>query len=492
MRTDVVRAGRLSGARTGEMMHFLSSMQADRYIADADLLVDIAHVLMLDRQKIIDAEVTEQILPALLGLVENGIPEEVFDERFEDVHAGIESLIIEAVGTEAGGRMHMGRSRNDEVATCIRIRLREELLGLMEEILRVREVLVTLANDHAGSIMPGFTHLQYAQPTTLAHHFLAYEQAFSRDFDRLDDAWARINLSPLGAAAFASTGYPIDREYTASLLGFDGLVENSMDAVATRDFALETLADLSILMANISRLCEELIIWSTSFVKFVSLSDGFCSTSSIMPQKKYPDTAEIMRAKSASVFGSFTAAFVTVKGLPMSYNRDLQELTPNIWRATQDARASTGLLADMLSGAAFDTTRMREEAGKGFSTATELADTLVRAYGLPFRTAHTIVGRAVQRGSLSLATLEAAAQEVGKISLKKKGLTQKKIDEVLDVNYSLAVRKIPGGPAPAVVKRAITERKKRVNADAAFTDKRLLQLKKSQEKLIAEARRMVA
>jgi argininosuccinate lyase len=211
-----------------------------------------------------------------------------------------------------------------------------------------------------------------------------------------------------------------------------------------------------------------------------------------MPQKKNPDTAEIMRAKSASVFGSFTAAFVTVKGLPMSYNRDLQELTPNIWRAAQDARASTGLLADMLSGAAFDTTRMREEAGKGFSTATELADTLVRTYGLPFRTAHTIVGRAVQKGSLSLATLESAAQEVGKISLKKKRLTQKKIDEVLDVNYSLAVRKIPGGPAPASVKRAITERKKQVNADAALTDKRLLQLNKTQEKLIAEARRMVA
>jgi argininosuccinate lyase len=492
MRTDVVRKGRLKEERSSEIMPFLSSMQADRQIARADILVDIAHVLMLDKQKINDRRVTQQILAELLTLHKKGVPEDVFDDRFEDVHAGIESLVIASAGAEAGGRMHIGRSRNDEVATCIRIKLREELILQMAAILRLRGVLLTIAAEHTESVMPGFTHLQHAQPTTLAHHFLAYEQAFSRDFDRLNDAWARINLSPLGAAAFASTGYPIDREYTASLLGFDGLVVNSMDAVATRDFALETLADLSILMANISRLCEELIIWSTSFVKFVSLSDGFCSTSSIMPQKKNPDTAEIMRAKSASVFGSFTAAFVTVKGLPMSYNRDLQELTPNIWRAAQDARASTGLLADMLSGAAFDTTRMREEAGKGFSTATELADTLVRTYGLPFRTAHTIVGRAVQKGSLSLATLESAAQEVGKISLKKKGLTQKKIDEVLDVNYSLAVRKIPGGPAPASVKRAITERKKQVNADAALTDKRLLQLNKTQEKLIAEARRMVA
>jgi argininosuccinate lyase len=493
MRTDVVRAGRLSGARTGEMMHFLSSMQADRYIADADLLVDIAHVLMLDRQKIIDAEVTEQILPALLGLVENGIPEEVFDERFEDVHAGIESLIIEAAGTEAGGRMHMGRSRNDEVATCIRIRLREELLGLMEEILRVREVLVTLANKHAGSIMPGFTHLQYAQPTTLAHHLLSYEQVFSRDFDRLRDAYARVNLSPLGAAAFASTGYPIDRDYTASLLGFDGLVTNTMDAVATRDFALETLADLSILMTNTSRLCEELIIWSTSFAKFVTLDDAFCSTSSIMPQKKNPDTAEIMRAKSGSVFGAFAGAMTIVKGLPLSYNRDLQELTPNIWRGMEDARISIRLLAGMLSSAKFDTQRMNKEAGKGFSTATELADTLVRSYGIPFRTAHNIVGRAVQKGSLTLKTLEAAAKEAGGgISLKDKGLTQKDIDHALDVKYSVTIRNAPGGPSPAATKKAVAACRKTLTADFALVNGKVKNLAKSKKDLIAKARRRVA
>jgi argininosuccinate lyase len=492
MRTDVVRKGRLKDERSSETMPFLSSMHADRQIARADILVDIAHVLMLDRQKINDRKVTKAILAELLTLHREGVPEDVFDDRFEDVHAGIESLIIASAGPEAGGRMHMGRSRNDEVATCIRIKLREEMILQMAAILRLREVLLTLAAQHRESAMPGFTHLQHAQPTTLAHHFLSYEQAFSRDFDRLNDTYARVNISPLGAAAFASTGYPIDREYTASLLGFDGLVENSMDAVATRDFALETLADLSIMMANVSRLCEELIIWSTSFVKFVNLSDAFCSTSSIMPQKKNPDTAEIMRAKSASVFGAFTAAMVIVKGLPMSYNRDLQELTPNIWRGVNDARVSTSLLAEMLASAEFNTERMREEAGKGFSTATELADTLVRSYGLPFRTAHNIVGRAVQKGDLSLATLEAAAQEVGKISLKKKGLTQKKIDEVLDVDYSLAIRKAPGGPAPASVKRAVTMRKKQLDTDAALTDKRLVHMTKSEEKLITEARRMVA
>ncbi len=492
MRTDVVRKGRLTGERSGDIAPFLSSMTADRQIARADLLVDIAHVLMLDKQKINERTVTEQILAELLALHRDGLPEDVFDDRFEDVHAGIESLIITSAGAEAGGRMHMGRSRNDEVATCIRIRLREDLILQMATILKLRQTLLALAVKHTGSVMPGFTHLQHAQPTTLAHYFLAYEQAFGRNYDRLRDAYTRVNLCPLGAAAFASTGYPIDREYTASLLGFDGLVENSMDAVATRDFALETLADIAILMVDVSRMCEELIIWSTSFVKFVNLNDAFCSTSSIMPQKKNPDTAEIMRAKSASVAGAFTAALITVKGLPMSYNRDLQELTPNIWRGMQDARVCTGFLADMVGTAVFDTKRMADEAGRGFSTATELADTLVRSYGLPFRTAHNIVGRAVQKDSLSLATLEAAAQEIGKVSLKKKGLTQKKIDEVLGADYSIALRKAPGGPAPATTKRAIAHRKKQVDCDAALTDKRLVQLKKAEEKLIAAARRLVA
>jgi argininosuccinate lyase len=491
MRTDVVRKGRLKDARSKEVMQFLSSMQADRHIADADILVDIAHVLMLHKQKINNREVTGQILSVLMDLHRTGVPEEVFDDRFEDVDAGIESLVIASAGVEAGGRMHMGRSRNDEVATCIRIRLRDEIVCTMTALLRVRETLLDIAAKHTKSVMPGFTHLQHAQPTTLAHHLLAYEQAFARDYDRLNDAFVRVNISPLGAAAFASTGYPIDRKYTASLLGFSGLVENSMDAVSTRDFALETLASLTILMANVSRFCEELIIWSSLFVQFVVLDDAYCSTSSIMPQKKNPDTAEIMRARSASVAGAFTAALVTVKGLPMSYNRDFQELTPNIWRGMQDAQMSLGLLAGMLRSAEFDTRRMEEEAGKGFSTATELADTLVRDFGLPFRTAHNIVGRAVQKNSLSLATIEKAAQEIGKISLKKKGLTQEKIDEVLDVNYAVALRKVVGGPAPSETRRAVISQKKRLAADSAVTDRKNQHLAEARENLINEAGRLV-
>lgn len=474
-------------------MQFLSSMHADRHIADADILVDIAHVLMLDKQKIIDRDVTKKLLPALIKMHDEGVPEEAFDEHFEDIHAGIESFLIASAGTEIGGRLHIGRSRNDEVATCIRIRMREDLLKEMAALLKIRKTLIALAAQHKDSVMPGFTHLQHAQPTTLAHHLLAYEQAFSRDFDRLRDAYARVNISPLGAAAFASTGYPVNRDFTAALLGFDGLATNTMDAVATRDFALETLADLAILMATISRLCEELIIWSTSFVKFVSLDDAFCSTSSIMPQKKNPDVAEIMRAKSGSVFGAFSAALVTVKGLPMSYNRDLQELTPSVWRGMHDAKESLQLLSEMLASAQFDTERMKEEAGKGFSTATELADSLARAYDIPFRTAHNIVGRAVQKGSLSLATLEKAARELDcGISLKKKGLTQAKIDRALDPEYSISVRKAPGAPAPVAVKGAIHDRKKQIAADDAFLDQRQAKIAKARTELIARARRLVA
>ncbi len=493
MRKDVVRQGRLSGTRSAAVSRFLSAQEADRALARADLLVDIAHVLMLDTQKINKRAVTKPIISALLDFYDNGIPEEVFDEQYEDVHAGIESLLIASIGPEAGGRMHVGRSRNDEVAACIRLRLREDLLAQMTALNEVRSALLAVADKHTSTAMPGFTHLQHAQPTTLAHHLLAYEQAFARDFDRLKDAYARVNLSPLGAAAFASTGYPINRDLTSGLLGFDGLVTNTMDAVATRDFALETLADLSIMMANVSRLCEELVLWSSAFVRFVSLDDEVCSTSSIMPQKKNPDVAEIMRAKSGAVFGAYSAAFVTVKGLPMSYNRDLQDLTPHLLSGVQDARDSTVILAEMLDGAVFDTERMAEEAGKGYSTATELADSLVRSYGLPFRTAHNIVGRAVQKGDLSLDTLEEAAHEVDKtISLKKLGLTEDEVEKMLEVEYSLSLRTAPGGPAPAATKKSVAQRKKQLNTDTAGTKKIQTTLTVAEKILITSARRLVA
>jgi argininosuccinate lyase len=490
MRNDVVRRGRLTGERTGEMMHFLSSMVADRHIADADVLVDIAHVMMLSKQRILDEVTVRPLLSALLVLYDEGIPESAFDDMYEDVHAGIEALLIATVGEEIGGRMHMGRSRNDEVAACLRIRLREDVLRQLSILFRLRGTLISLAEEHTGTIMPGFTHLQHAQPTTLAHHLLAYELAFSRDCERLSESFSRVNQSPLGAAAFASTGYPVNREFTARILGFDGVLENTMDAVSSRDFALEVLSSLSIMMTGISRLCEEIILWSSSFAGFVTLDDAFCSTSSIMPQKKNPDTAEIMRAKAASLIGAYTSAAVTVKGLPMSYNRDLQELTPSLLRGIQDAKHSTSLLNEMLMTASFNRERMRQEAGKSYSTATDLADMLVRNCGLPFRTAHSIVGRAVQNGGLDREHLDEAAVSITGSPLASDSFQETDIRDALDVEKSIEQRKATGSPSTLCIRVAIEHRKKRLDDDRQRAEQRAMALKEAIDALIRDARRV--
>jgi argininosuccinate lyase len=486
MKADQIRRGRLGADRGCGVSRFLSSMEADRWIAEADVLVDMAHLLMLRRQELIGAEHARAIMELLADLQRNGLPEEVFDDRFEDIHAGIEAYLIDRLGEETGGRIHTGRSRNDEVAACIRIRAREEVLRLMGSVNRLREVLVTLAGEHTATVMPGFTHLQPAQPTTLAHHLLAYEEAFSRDYARLIMAFARVNESPLGAAAFASTGFPIDREYTGELLGFDRLVENSMDAVATRDFLLEVLAAAAILSVSASRLSADLILWSGPF-GFVTLADEYCSTSSIMPQKKNPDTLEILRAKSGTVAGALAAALAIVRGLPMSYNRDLQEATPHLWQGLSAAGDGIPLLAEALATAEFHPGRMEEEAGKGFSTATGLADLLVQDLGLPFRTSHTIVGKAVRAGKIDLPTLGKAAKEDFGISLTELGLTPEKVEAALDVHSMVEARQVTGGPAPRTVKKALRGRKEELKRDMEETESLGAHLQEARERLLSEA-----
>ncbi|HVP25473.1 MAG TPA: argininosuccinate lyase [Methanomicrobiales archaeon] len=492
MKEDRIRRGRLGGERGCGVSRFLSSMEADRRIAEADVLVDMAHLLMLRRRDLIGDEHARAIMEVLLEFDEEGLPEEVFDDRYEDLHAGIEAYLIDRLGEETGGRIHAGRSRNDEVSACIRIRARDDLIGLMAATTRLREVLLTLAGEHTGTVMPGFTHLQHAQPTTLAHHLLAYEEAFSRDFARLRSAYTRVNESPLGAAAFASTGFPIDREYTRKLLGFDRLIENSMDAVSSRDFLLEALSSCTILSTTASRLSADLILWSSPLAGFVTLSDEFCSTSSIMPQKKNPDTLEILRAKSGTAIGSLAAALAIVKALPMSYNRDLQEATPHLWQGISAAGDGIPILAEALATATFHPGRMAEEAGKGFSTATGLADLLVQDLGIPFRTAHTIVGKAVRAGRLDRDTLEKAGKQAFGISLSGMGLTREKVKKALDVHSQVEARKVTGGPAPATVKKAIRARKEQLRKDRAGTASLEAALRKARERLLSEARGLLA
>lgn len=491
MHTDVVRQGRLDGVRDADIEDFLSSMKADREIAQADLLVDVAHLLMLIRCEIIPADPAGSLMKHLLSLYENGIPKEAFDNRYEDIHAGIESFLIRETGIETGGRLHAGRSRNDEVATCLRIRTREILLDQIDSLIQLREVLVHRAVEHIHTVMPGFTHLQHAQPTTLAHHLLAYEEMFSRDCERLSGAFERTNRSPLGSAAFASTGYPIDREYTARVLGFDGLSYNTMDAVASRDFATESLAADTILITHISRFCEELVIWSSAFVRFVELDDRYCSTSSIMPQKKNPDVAEIMRSRAGTILGAFVSAITIIKGLPLSYNRDLQDLTPHLLRGTTAISRDIRLLSGMIQTATFRQDRMREEASRGFSTATDLADHLVRTYGMPFRMAHNIIGRTIRNGTINLAGIDEASMELTKKTISELGLTDQEISRVLDVTESINARNHPGGPAPSAVLQEIEIRKKQIHDDRTSVKEQKKKIEVAISELLDSAKRFV-
>ena len=459
----LLRGERL-GEISGDVLEFISSREADRKIFEADLLVDRAHLVMLKERGLISADEFSEIVAALDAIDEEGLGEG------EDVHEAIEAELIARVGA-VGGRMHTGRSRNDEVATCIRIALRGELLGLMAEVNDLAEALVERAAESADSIIPGFTHLQHAQPTTLAHHLLAHTDALLRDFERLRDSYQRVNRSPLGAAAFASTGFDIDRKRTAELLAFDGLVENSMDAVSTRDFLLEALSSSAILMVNASRLAEELILWSTSEFGYVELDDLFTSTSSIMPQKKNPDTAELVRGKTGTVFGSLVAALAINKALPMSYNRDLQEATPNLWRGISTTRAAVRILTGAVSSAKFRTERLEAASGTGFSTATEIADSLVRKTKIPFRTAHQIVGAlAAKGGTPTIEDLDGAAERIAKFRPSDRGFGREELAAALDPRRNVAARSRTGGPAPAETRRMAADRKRRIEENERLVE----------------------
>ncbi len=451
----LLRSGRL-GNISEDVLEYISSRNADKRIFEADLLVDRAHLIMLKEQGLISAKDCSEIIEALDSIKESELGEG------EDVHEAIESLLISRLGSQ-GGRMHTARSRNDEVATCIRLALRDQMLDLMDELASLIKTLVQLAGKNTETIIPGYTHTQHAQPTTLAHHLLAHADAFIRDLERLKGAYKRVNLSPLGAVAFASTGFNINRQRTCQLLGFDGLVENSMDGVSTRDFALEVLANISILMVNQSRLAEELILWSTSEFGYAELDDLFASTSSIMPQKKNPDTAELARGKAGSVIGSLVSALTICKALPMSYNRDLQELTPHLWRGMDWTCSTVRILDRCMAAVKFDVSRLEQSSQEGFSTATELADSLVRVTGIPFRTAHQIVGKlASQRKRPTIEELDGAARDVAGIEPSSLGFGSEMLEKALDPRSNVAVRSVTGGPAPQETARMAMERMQKV------------------------------
>ena len=393
--TNKMWGGRFSKA-TNELLEDLNaSIKYDYRLAKYDIEVSIAHIMMLAKSGVIQKDECNLIVDGLKK-VQKEISDGKFEfkKKLEDIHMNIESRLTEIIGPIAG-KLHTARSRNDQVATDIRLFLIEKINGLLELIEENQKMLSQQALDNFDAIMPGYTHLQIAQPITLGHHLLSYVELFNRDKLRLTDSLKRLDESPLGAAAMAGTSYPIDREYSAKLLGFNKPMSNSIDAVSSRDMLLETLSNIAILSVNLSRLAEEIILWFSTEFNFISLPDSLTTGSSIMPQKRNPDGAEIIRSKAGRVIGSLNTLLVVMKGLPLTYNKDLQEDKEPLFDAIDTIELSLGVMSKMITDMKPNRVRMLQSAKNGFSIATDIADVLVQDLGIPFRESHKIVGSIV-------------------------------------------------------------------------------------------------
>ena len=383
-------------APTDELVEeFTASINFDKRLYAEDIAGSVAHARMLGCSQIISQSDADALIDALNQVkdeIESG--EFIFSVALEDIHMNIESRLGEIVGPEIAGRLHTGRSRNDQVALDLRLFLRRQLLQVKGLVFDLINVLVDQAETYQRVIMPGFTHLQQAQPVLFSHHLLAYVEMLRRDLERLSDCHERLSLSPLGSGALAGSSFPLDRQMVADELGFSGLTANSLDAVSDRDGVAEALFDFSLLMVHLSRFCEELVLWSSVQFNFISLSDSFCTGSSIMPQKKNPDVPELIRGKSGRVVGSLVSLLITLKSLPLAYNKDMQEDKEPLFDALDTVVGSLRIMTAMIKEMQVNVDILAEQAGAGFSTATEIADYLVRK-GLPFRSAHEIVGRVV-------------------------------------------------------------------------------------------------
>ena len=439
--------GRFTKETDRVVYDFNASISFDKRLYKEDIKGSIAHVTMLAAQGILSREEQQEIvkgLESILKDVESGKLE--ISEKYEDIHSFVEAVLIERIG-DAGKKLHTGRSRNDQVALDMKLYIREEI-DMMDLSLRaLLETLLNLMEKHTDTVMPGFTHLQKAQPVTLAHHLGAYFEMFRRDRERLADTRDRMNLCPLGAGALAGTTYPLDREFTASLLGFAGATRNSMDSVSDRDYLIEFLSDLSMIMMHLSRFSEEIILWNSNEYGFVELDDTYATGSSIMPQKKNPDIAELVRGKTGRVYGALISLLTTMKGLPLAYNKDMQEDKEFSFDAIDTVKGCVLLFTGMLSTIQFKEENMAASARKGFTNATDAADYLV-GKGVPFRDAHGIVGRLVLRcieegKAMDDLTMEEYRQESDAFG--------DDIYEAISMKTCVEKRLTKGGPAPEAV-----------------------------------------
>jgi len=443
--------GRFEKQTDGLVDDFHSSITFDQRLYKQDITGSIAHATMLGRQGIIPQEDADKIVTGLKAIMQDVADGKVqFELDAEDIHMNVEKLLIERIG-DAGKRLHTGRSRNDQVALDCRMYVKDsakEAAALMGELC---QTLLSIAEKHLDTIMPGYTHLQRAQPITLAHHMMAYFQMFARDMQRMSEVYAHADVMPLGSGALAGTTYPLDRELVAGLLGFSQISLNSLDGVSDRDFVCDYLYAASVCMMHLSRFCEELIIWNTHEFKFVEMDDGYATGSSIMPQKKNPDVAELIRGKTGRVYGDLAGLLTTLKGLPLAYNKDMQEDKEALFDARDTLVKSLVVFNAMLGSCTFRTANMRKGADGGFTNATDAADYLVKK-GMPFRDAHAVIGHLVLHCvKEDKAILELSLEELKQFS----DMFEEDVFDACSMEACVNLRDVPGGPAPARIQAAI-------------------------------------
>ena len=445
--------GRFTKETDQLVYNFNASISFDKKFYEQDIRGSIAHVTMLAKQGILTEDEKKQIIEGLNGIkqdVENGTLE--ITDKYEDIHSFVEANLIDRIG-DAGKKLHTGRSRNDQVALDMKLYTRDEILELDKLLKDILEVLLKIMKENTETYMPGFTHLQKAQPITLAHHMEAYFEMFKRDRSRMKDIYARMNYCPLGSGALAGTTYPLDREYTATLLDFEGPTLNSMDSVADRDYLIELLSAMSTVMMHLSRFSEEVIIWNSNEYQFVDIDDAYSTGSSIMPQKKNPDIAELVRGKTGRVYGALMSMLTTMKGIPLAYNKDMQEDKEFVFDAIDTTKGCLALFTGMLRTMKFNKTRMENSAKNGFTNATDAADYLVN-HGVPFRDAHGIVGQLVLYCiDKNIALDDMSLEEFKAIS----PVFEEDIYEAISMKTCVEMRNTIGAPGKAAMEKVIAQ-----------------------------------
>jgi len=486
---DMLRGGRLADA-LDETLHFTSSVSDDRILAGAVSKINIVHLLMLLKKGLVKKKDVVACIEVLDSMPKD-LPLRV---ELEDIHMNVEAYVSSKAGDDSGGQMNLGKSRNDQVATAIRMVSKEILLELLDDIIVLERILLEIARANVETVFPAYTHLQRAQVITVSHYLLAYHDAIARDIERLIECYGRVNASPMGAGAVGTVILDLDREYVAHFLGFAGIVENSIDAVTARDFLVEILSILSLLMTDIERFANEIILWSSSEFSFIEIPDEFASTSSIMPQKKNAVVAEVIRSKSSIIFGDLAASIHMMKSLPLGYNLDYQDLTPKLWDGLKNARMSVQILGKMLKQIIFKKDQIEKGIGDELGAA-DLANYLSVDSGIPFRKAHHIVGFLVRSAiekneSFRKTVTENLGKTARRIIGKELAIDPAKLDIILDPHKNVESKKTRGGPAPAESRRMISDRWQRIASYSSFVKAKRDSMERSQIALQKEIKNL--